>query len=163
VVLVPLADFVQVLFQLDLVQATRFVHEIDGSSGTRFHLFAEHPFAEVLVSLEVNLAHRSSHSFVNGVNNARCAAFFVDWIDPKLNADVVEAPSPIDFDDFLARLFQLLFVNRLVEFQFDFFAQSFRFDPFGSVDFDLAQDRTGLHGDDYLHSIALWLGKNANV
>ena len=122
VVLVKLADFVQVLFQLDLIKAPGFIQEINERLGARFHLFAQYFFAEVRISLEVDLAHRSFNAFVNCVNHARRAALLVNWIDAKLNADVSESSSLIDFDDLLACFLQLLFINRLVEFQFDFFA-----------------------------------------
>src|SRR5206468_9145691 len=115
------------------------------------------------ISLEINSAHGASDSFVDSVNNARCPALLIDWIYSKLNADVSEAAPLINFDDFLPGFFQLLFVNRLVQFQFDFFAQSLCFHAFGTVDYDLAQDRTRLHGNDYLQSIALRLSKNPNV
>src|SRR4030095_10884039 len=117
----------------------------------------------MLISLELNPADCASRSFANSVNHARRSAFHIDWIHSKLNADIIVAASLIDLDDFLARFFQLLFVNRLVQFQFDFFAQSLRFYPLGSVDYDLSQDRTCLHSYDHLLSIALRLGKNANV
>src|SRR5437867_1591816 len=163
VVLVKLADFVQVLFQLDLIEASGFVDEINRRLAARFHLLAQHPFAEVRVSLEVNRAHSSFYSFVDGENHARRAAFVVDWMDTKLDADVGESSALLDFDYFLARFLQLLFVNWLIESQLDFFAQSLRLDPFGPGDFDFAHDRPCLHGHDHLHAIPFRLSKNANV
>ena len=115
------------------------------------------------VSLEPNLLHRSSDAFIDCENNARCATLFINRINTKLNANVSESLPLIHVDDFLTRFFQLLFVNRAVEWQFDFFPQSLRFDPFGSGNFDLAQNGTYLHGNDHLHSIAFGLRKNANV
>ena len=163
VVLVKLADFVQVLLQLDLIEAAGFVHEINGRSALRLHLFAQHLFAEVRISLEVNRAHSAFHPFGDGENHARRATFLVNWIDAKLDADVGESSSLIYFDYFLARFLQLLFVNWLVKSQLDFFAQSLRLDPFGSGDFDLAHDRPCLHRHDHLHAIPFRLSKNANV
>ena len=40
VVLVVLADLVQVLLQLNFIKATSLIHEIDERSATGFHLFA---------------------------------------------------------------------------------------------------------------------------
>src|SRR5262249_17884093 len=141
----------------------RLIHEINNGPAARFHLFAQRLSADMLVSLELNLAYCASRSFGDGVNNASRSALQVDWIYSKLNADVVVAASLIDFDDFLATFFQLLFVNRVVEFQLDFFAQPLRFHSLSSIDYDLAQDRTRLHGYNHLHSIALRLGKNADI
>ena len=121
-VLVKLADFIQVLLQLGFIKAPGFVHEINKRSAARFHLFAQYRFAEMRVSLEVNRAYRSSHAFADRVHDARRAAFLVNWIDAKLNADISVSSSLINFDDFLARFLQLLFVYRLVKLQFDFFA-----------------------------------------
>ena len=115
------------------------------------------------VSFKLNPADCASCSFGNGVNNTGRSAFLIDWIDSKLNADIIVAASLIDLDDLLARVFQLLFVNGLVEPQFDFFAQPLRFHTLGSIDHDFAQNRTRLHGHDHLHSISLGLGKNADV
>src|SRR5206468_1676416 len=163
VVLIPLADFVQILLQLHFVQPPGLIEEVHERFAPRLHLFAQHFLAKMLVSLEMDLADRPFHSFVDSENNTRRAAFLIDWIDAKLNADVVVASSLINFDNFLARFLQLLFVYRLVEFQFDFFAQSFRFDLFGSIDFDFAHDRARLDGNDHLHAVAFRLGKDANV
>ena len=69
----------------------------------------------------------------------------------------------INFDDFLARLFQILFSDRVVEFQFDFFAQFLRADPSGSLDYDFSRNRTRLHLDDYLHAVAFWRTEDANI
>jgi hypothetical protein len=115
------------------------------------------------VSFEVNHAHCASHSLGDSVNNARCPAFLVNWLDSKLHADVGESAPLIDFDDLLPGLLQLLFVNRLVQSQFDFFTQSLRFYAFGSVNNDFAQDRTRLDGNDDLYPIALRLSINTNV
>ena len=135
--------------QLHLIKAAGFIEEINGSPAARLHLFAQQLCAKMRISLEINSAHGASDSFVDSVNNARCPALLVDWIYSKLNADVREAAPLINFDDFLPRFFQLLFVDRLVQFQFDFFAQSLCFHAFGTVDYDLAKDRTRLHSDDH--------------
>src|SRR5437660_12288584 len=115
------------------------------------------------VSFEINSAHRASDSFIDSVNYARCPAFLVDWIYSKLNADVSEAAPLINFYDFVPGFFQLLVVDRLVQLQFDFFAQSLCFHAFGAVDYDLAKDRTRLHSNDHPYAIALGLSENANV
>src|SRR4029077_6687103 len=163
VVLVKLAQFVQVLFQLYHIQAPRFIHEVNGRPPARFHLFAQYLFTKVGISFEMDLAYRSFRPFVNGENNTRCAALLVNWINAKLHADIIESVPLINVDDFLARFLQLLFADRLVESHFDFFAQPFCFDPFGSGNFDLANDRPRLHRHDHLHAIAFRLSKNANV
>src|SRR5262249_35078097 len=128
VVLVKLAEFVHVLFQLDLIETAGFIHEINWRPAARLHLFAQDFLSEVGVSLEPNLLHRSSDAFVDCENNACCATLFINRIDTKLNANVSESTSLIYVDDFLTRFFQLLFVNRVVEWQFDFFPQSLRLD-----------------------------------
>ena len=88
---------------------------------------------------------------------------FIDRINTKLDADVGESFSLIDLDDFLARVFQFLFVNRLVEFHFDFLAQPFRADMFGARDFDLANNRPRLHGDNDFDAVAFRLSKDSDV
>ena len=90
------------------------------------------------VAFEINLAHCTFDAFSHSENDPRCSAFLVDWIHSKFNADVIESVPLIDFDDFLPRFLECLFVNRLVQSHFDFFAQSFWFHPFCTVDFDLA-------------------------
>ena len=89
------------------------------------------------VALKPDLAYRASDALGHRENDARCAAFLVDWIHAEFNADVVVSLPLINFDDFLARFLECLLVNRLIELHFDLFAESFRFDPFGAVDFDL--------------------------
>ena len=148
-VLIKFADFVQILLQLHFIQAAGFIQESNGGPAARLHLFAQHLCAKMRVSFEINSAHRASDSFIDSVNYARCPAFLVDWIYSKLNADVSEAAPLINFYDFLPGFFQLLFVDRLVQFQFDFFAQSLCFHAFGAVDYDLAKDRTRLHSNDH--------------
>jgi hypothetical protein len=69
----------------------------------------------------------------------------------------------VNFDDFLARFLECLLVNRMIELHFDLFAQSFRFDPFGAGDFDLADNRPRLNGNDHFHAVALRLSKDSNV
>src|SRR5262245_583618 len=115
------------------------------------------------VTLKPDFAYRASDAFIYRENDTRRAAFLVDWIDAELNTDVVESVSLINFDDFFARLFECLIINRTVELHFDLFAQSFRFDPFGTGDFDLAYYRPRLDGNDHLHAIAFRLSKDSNV
>ena len=103
VVLIPLTKFVPVLFQLHFVKPAGFIEEVNERFAPGFHLFAQHPFAEMRVALEADPAHRAFHAFVDGENNSRRPAFLVNRIDAKLNADIVEASSLINFDDFLAR------------------------------------------------------------
>ena len=146
-VLVIFADFVEILLQLHFVQPPRFIHKINGRPAAGFHLFAQYLFAEVRISFEVDPAYCSFGAFVHGENHACGAALLIKRINAKLNADVSESAALIDIDDFLARLFQLLFVNRLVEFQFYFFADSLWLDLFGAVDFDFAHDCARLNRD----------------
>ena len=115
------------------------------------------------VALKSDLAYRAFDALVHRENDARCAAFLVDWIHAELNADVVVSLPLINFDDFLARFLECLLVNRLIEPHFYLFAQSLGFDPFGTGDFDLAYDRLGLNGNDHLHAVALRLSKDSNV
>src|SRR5262249_2546858 len=152
VVLIVLADLVQVLFQLGLVQPTGFIDEINERFATGFHLLSQHRLASMRVTLETDLAHCASDTFGDSENNPGRAAFLVDGIDTKLDAYVGESPRLINVDDFLTRLFQMLFVNRLIQSYFDFLAQSLRLDPFGAGDFDLAYNRPRLNGNDHLHA-----------
>src|SRR5215471_11361515 len=115
------------------------------------------------IPLEPDLDHRAFGSFVNGENNPRSPASLVNWIDTELHAYVGKAVRLINFYDFLARLFQLLFIDRLVESQFDFLAQPLRFDAFGAIDYNLADDRTCLHLDDYFDLVAFRLGEDPCV
>src|SRR5258708_32638762 len=110
------------------------------------------------VALKPDLAYRAFDALVHRENDARCAAFLVDWIHAELNTDVVVSLPLINFDDFLARFLECLLVHRLIEAHFYFFAQSLRFDPFGTGDFDLAYDRLRLNGNDYIHAVDLRLG-----
>ena len=73
VVLIVLADFVEVLFQLDFIKAACFIHEINERSAFSFHLFAQFPLADVRISLEADLAHRSFGAFVHCEHDARRA------------------------------------------------------------------------------------------
>ena len=121
-VLVPFADFVQILLQLHFVQSAGFIEKGNECLATRFHLFAQDPLAKMLVPLELDPAHRPFRSFVDRENHTRSPPLLVNCIDPKLSADVSETMCLINFDDFLARFLQLLLVYRLVKLQFDFFA-----------------------------------------
>ena len=162
-VLIILADLVQVLFQLDLIQPAGFIHEVDERFATSFHLFPQHLLAGVRVPLKTDLAHGSLGAFIYVENDARGAAFLINWIDAKIYAYIGKSSRLINFDDFLARLFQLLFINSLIEFHFDFFAQPGRFDPFGAGDFDLVHDRPRLNCNDDLDAVAFGLSKNPNI
>src|SRR5262249_4450049 len=128
-----------------------------------FHLLSQHRLASMRVTLETDLAHCASDTFGDSENNPGRAAFLVDGIDTKLDAYVGESPRLINVDDFLTRLFQMLFVNRLIQSYFDFLAQSLRLDPFGAGDFDLAYNRPRLNGNDHLHAVAFRLSKDSNV
>ena len=163
VVLVVLADLVQILFQLNFIKPTRLIHEIDDGSATGFHLFAQCGTLNMRVAFKADLADRASDALVHRENDTGSAAFLVDWIHAEFNADVVEAVCLVDFDHFLARFLERLLVNGVIELHFDFFAQPFRFDPFGAGDLDLTYDCPRLNGNDHFHTVALRLSKDANV
>ena len=162
-VLVKLADFIHILLQLRFIEPTGFIDERNNRFSFRFHLLAQSPVAEMRVPLETDLTHRPFCSLVNGENDPCSPMRLVDWIDPKLSADVGEAMCLINFDNFLARFLQLRFIYWLVQSQFDFFAQLLRFDAFSSIDYDFAHDRTRLHCHGYLDAVAFRLGEDANV
>src|SRR5262249_37637848 len=122
VVLVVLADLVQVLFQLNFIKPTGFIHEIDERPATGFHLFAQRLSFNVLVALKLDLAYRASDAFVHRENHTGSAAFLVDWIHAELNADIIVSMPLVNFDDFFTRFLERLLVNRMIELHFDFFA-----------------------------------------
>src|SRR5438045_6243094 len=64
-VLVVLADLVQVLFQLNFIKATSLIHEIDERPPTGFHLFAQCTIADVRVALRADLAYCASLARIN--------------------------------------------------------------------------------------------------
>jgi len=76
----------------------------------------------VRVPLKTDLLHRAFRSFVHGVNDPRRSLLLVNRIHTELRADIGEAVRLVNFDDFFARFLQLLFFDRLVELQVDFFA-----------------------------------------
>jgi len=117
----------------------------------------------VRVALKSDLAYRAFDALGHRENDTRCAAFLVDWIHAECNADVVVSLPLINFDDFLARFLECLLVNRLIEPHFYLFAESLRFDPFGTSDSISRTDRLGLNGNDHLHAVALRLSKDSNV
>ena len=92
----------------------------------------------MVVALKPDLAYRASDALGHRENDARCAAFLVDWIHTVLNANVVVSLALINFDDFLTRFLECLLIHRLIEPHFYLFAESLRFDPLCAVDFDLA-------------------------
>src|SRR4030095_14506884 len=115
------------------------------------------------VAFKMNSAYRSLDSFVDRENDPRCTAILIDGIDAKLNANVIVAVALINLDHLLARFLEKLLVDRLVDFQFDFFAEPFWLDSLGSIDFDFAYDRTRLHRHGHLHPVAFRLREDANV
>src|SRR5262249_14568719 len=163
VVLVPLADAVQILLQLRLVQPAGLINKRNDRFALRFHLLAQPPVAEMRVPLETDLAYRPFRALVDGENDACSSALLVDYIHPKLHANIGKAVSLVNFDDLLPRFLQLLFVYRLVESQLDFFSQLLRFDALSSLDYDLVHDRAGLHWNDHFYAVTFGLGEDANI
>ena len=163
VVLIPFADAIQILLQLGLIEPTGFIKERNDCFAFRFHLLTQPPVAEMRVALEPDLGYRAFGPFVNGENNPRSPAPLVNWIDTELHVYISEAVRLIHFYDLLARFLQLLFIDRMVESQFDFLAQSLRFNAFSSIDYNLAHDRTRLHLDDHFDAIAFRLGEDTCV
>src|SRR5215831_13771688 len=162
-VLVVLADLVQVLFQLNFIKPAGLIHEIDDRPAAGFHLLTQCCSLNMRVALKPDLAYCASDALVHRENDTRRAAFLVDWIHAEFNADVVVSMPLVNFDDFLARLLECLLVNGMIELHLDHFAQSFRFDPFRAGDFDFAHDRPRLNGNDHFHPVALRLSKDSNV
>ena len=162
-VLVKLAQAVQVLLQLRLVESAGFINKGDDGFALGFHLLAQPPVAEVRVPLETNLFHRAFRSFVHSENHPRRPTLLINWFHTELHADIREAVGLINFDDFFAPFFQVLFSDRVVEFQFDFFAQFLRADPSGSFDYDFSRIQMRLHLDDYLDAVAFWRTEDAKI
>ena len=57
VVLVPLTDLVQILFQLHFIQPSGLIEKVNERFAPRLHLFAQDLLAKMLVSLKMDLAH----------------------------------------------------------------------------------------------------------
>ena len=71
VILVKLAQAVQVLLQLRLVESAGLINKGDDRFALGFHFLAQPPVAEVRVPLETDLFHRAFRSFVHGENHPR--------------------------------------------------------------------------------------------
>ena len=77
VVLVTLADAVEILLQLRLIQPAGLVEEGDGRYRLGLHLAPQDAIAEFGVALELNRADRALFAFVDRVNGAGRAAAFI--------------------------------------------------------------------------------------
>ena len=163
VVLVKLLNAIEILRQLRLVQSPRFIQERDHCFAARLHLFAQDGIAEMSVPFEKNTSHRALSTFIYCVDDARRPAPLVNRVDPKLYGHVVEATPLIRIDDILTPFLQLFLIDRRIDFEGDLFPQPFRVDRLGSVDFNLAHDRTCLHRHDDLNAVAFRLGKNSDI
>ena len=107
VVLVKLANAVEVLLQLRLVEPAGFVEERDQRLRLRFHLMAQRAIAEVGVALEDDLAHRALLAFVDRVNSPGRAAAFIRH-ELQLDVNAGKALALIKIDDVLAAFLELL-------------------------------------------------------
>ena len=103
VVLVKLADAVEILLQLRLIQPAGLVEEGDGRYRLGFHLVPQDAIAEFGVALELNRADRALFAFVDRVNGAGRAAAFIRH-ELQLHVDVGESFALVKVDDVLARL-----------------------------------------------------------
>ena len=75
-------------------------------------MFAQDFFAEMLVALEVDAAHRTFDAFVDRINDTRRPFALVDRFDSKIDRDIGEPFDLINVDDFLSRFMELVLVNR---------------------------------------------------
>jgi hypothetical protein len=117
----------------------------------------------VLIALEVNPAHRAFYSFIDGVDHARGPAALFNWIDSKPHLGVIESASPIYIDDFLPASLQGLFIDRLIDFNFNLFAKSLRSDSLGPIDHNLAHNPAGLYRHDHFNAFTFRLSENTDV
>src|SRR5215472_13609022 len=97
-VLVKLADCIQILLQLRFVQSSRFINKGDNRFALRFHRLAQPPVAEMRVPFEKDLFHRAFRTLVDSKNNSSSPALLINGIDPELDADVGEAVRLINLD-----------------------------------------------------------------
>ena len=111
VVLVKLADAVEVLLQLRLVEPPGFVEEGDRGLRLRLHLMAQGAIAEVGVALEDDLADRALLAFVDRVNCASGAAALVRH-QLQFYVNAREAFALIKIDDVLASVLEFLRIRR---------------------------------------------------
>ena len=70
VILIPLADGIDILEELRLIEASGLVEKSDERLRFRFHLFAQDAVAKGLIPLEVNTGDGTFHAFVNRENGA---------------------------------------------------------------------------------------------
>ena len=111
VVLVKLADAVEILLQLRLVQPAGLIEEGDGRYRLGFHLVPQDAIAEFGVALEHNRADRAFFAFVDRVNRAGRAAAFIRH-ELQLHVDAGESFALIKVDDVLAAFLKLFRVRR---------------------------------------------------
>ena len=162
VVLVKLADAVEILLQLRLIQPAGLVEEGDGRYRLGLHLVPQDAIAEFGVALEHNRADRASFAFVDRVNRAGRAAAFIRH-ELQLHVDAGEAFALIKIDDVLAAFLKLFRVRRRWHPKFDLAAHLTGFETRGTVDFDLRYQRPGGKNNLDADTVAGRFAKNADV
>ena len=161
-VLVKLADAVEILLQLRLVQPAGLVEEGDRRYRLGFHLVPQDAIAEFGVALEHNRANRAFFAFVDRVNRAGRAAAFIRH-ELQLHVDAGESFALIKVDDVLAAFLKLFRVRRRWHPELDLAAHLTGFETRGTVDFDLRYQRPGGKNNLDADTIAGRFAKNADV
>ena len=113
-ILVKLADLLDVFLQLGFIQTTRFIENGNDRFTFRLHLFPQRLIGKMRVAFKKDPTDRPFYSFIDVVNDARSAAGGINRLNVKLHIDVVEPVRPINVDDLFPALFQILFLQRRV-------------------------------------------------
>ena len=162
VVLVKLADAVEILLQLRLVQPAGLVEERDRRYRLGFHLVPQDAIAEFGVALEHNRADRAFFAFVDRVNRAGRAVAFIRH-ELQLHVDAGESFALIKIDDVLAAFLELFRVRRRWHPELDLAAHLAGFETRGTVDFDLRYQRPGGKNNLDADAVAGRFAKDADV
>ncbi len=111
-ILVKLADLLEIVLQLRFIQPARFIDERKKRFLSRFHLLAQHPVGKMCVALKAHRADRAFYPFINRVNRAGSAADGINRFDAKRHLDIVETVRLISFHDLFPALLQIFFSQR---------------------------------------------------
>ena len=113
-ILVKLANLLDVILQLVFIQATRFIEDRNDRFTFGLHLFPQRLLGKMRIAFETDLLDRPFYSFSDRVNDAGSPAVDIDRLNVKLHIDVVEPARPINVDELFPALFQILFFQRRV-------------------------------------------------
>src|SRR5712675_274949 len=100
-ILVKFLDAIEVLLQLDFVQASRFIDESDHRLAFSLHLLAQDFVAEMFVPLKTDSTDGSLHTLGDCVNNACRPAALVNRFNPEIDVNVGETLALIPVDALL--------------------------------------------------------------